>query len=52
MIVCGLLGKISLPFNLKNKLCGISNVALVICIWLMFKLDFSPNDISIGYELY
>jgi hypothetical protein len=36
--------KISDFFNLKNKLCAISKVALVVCLWLIFKLDFDLDD--------
>jgi hypothetical protein len=31
-------------FNLKNKLCAISKVALVVFLWLIFKLDFDLDD--------
>jgi hypothetical protein len=36
--------KISDFFNLKNKLCAISKVALVKILWLIFKLDFDLDD--------
>jgi hypothetical protein len=36
--------KISDFFNLKNKLCAISKVALVVFLWLIFKLDFDLDD--------
>jgi hypothetical protein len=31
-------------FNFKNKLCAISKVALVVFVWLIFKLDFDLDD--------
>jgi hypothetical protein len=38
--------KISDFFNLKNKFCGISKVALVECECLIFKLHFGlDNDL-------
>jgi hypothetical protein len=38
--------RISDFFDLKNKLCGISKVALVECEWLIFKLHFGlDNDL-------
>jgi hypothetical protein len=38
--------KISNFSDLKNKLCGISKVALVECEWLIFKLHFGlENDL-------
>jgi hypothetical protein len=33
-------------FDLKNKLCGISKVALVEYEWLIFKLHFGLDRIS------
>jgi hypothetical protein len=36
--------KISYFFNLKNKLCAISKVALVVFLWLIFKLNFDLDD--------
>jgi hypothetical protein len=39
--------KISYFSNLKNKLCVISKVVLLMCIWLIFKFDFDLDD-----ELY
>jgi hypothetical protein len=36
--------KISDFFDLKNKLCGISKVALVECEWLIFKLHFGLDN--------
>jgi hypothetical protein len=36
--------KISYFFYLKNKLCTISKVALVVFLWLIFKLDFDLDD--------
>jgi hypothetical protein len=30
--------------DLKNKLCAISKVALVVFLWLIFKLDFDLDD--------
>jgi hypothetical protein len=39
--------KISKFFNLKNKLCAISKVALVVFLWLIFKLDFDLDDVLI-----
>jgi hypothetical protein len=36
--------KISDIFNLKKNLCAISKVALVIFLWLIFKLDFDLDD--------
>jgi hypothetical protein len=36
--------KISDFFNLKNKLCAISKVALIVFVWLIFKLDFDLDD--------
>jgi hypothetical protein len=36
--------KISDFFYLKEKLCGISKVALVVFLWLIFKLDFDLDD--------
>jgi hypothetical protein len=35
-----LMVKLSNFFDLKNKLCIISKVALIKCVWLIFKLDF------------
>jgi hypothetical protein len=31
-------------FDLKKKLCAISKVALVVFLWLIFKLDFDLDD--------
>jgi hypothetical protein len=31
-------------FDLKKKLCAISKVALVVFVWLIFKLDFDLDD--------
>jgi hypothetical protein len=31
-------------FDLKNKLCAISKVALIVFLWLIFKLDFDLDD--------
>ena len=39
-----LMVKISIFFNLKNKLCATSKVALIKCLWLIFKLDFDLDD--------
>jgi hypothetical protein len=39
-ISCVLVFKISIYFGL----CAISKVALVICLWLIFKLDFDLDD--------
>jgi hypothetical protein len=39
-----LVKKISDCFYLKNKLCAISKVALVVFLWLIFKLDFDLDD--------
>jgi hypothetical protein len=36
--------KISYCFDLKNKLCVISKVSLVVILWLIFKLDFDLDD--------
>jgi hypothetical protein len=36
--------KISEFFDLKNKLCVISKVALIVFLWLIFKLDFDLDD--------
>jgi hypothetical protein len=36
--------KFSNFFYLKNKLCAISKVALVVFLWLIFKLDFDLDD--------
>jgi hypothetical protein len=36
--------KISKFFYLKKNLCAISKVALIICIWLIFNLDFDLDD--------
>jgi hypothetical protein len=36
--------KISYFFYLKNNLCAISKVALVVFLWLIFKLDFDLDD--------
>jgi hypothetical protein len=30
--------------DLKNKLCAISKVALVVFLWLIFKLNFDLDD--------
>jgi hypothetical protein len=39
-ILCILVGKISDFFYLKKNLCAISKIALVVFLWLIFKLDF------------
>jgi hypothetical protein len=31
-------------FDLKNNLCAISKVALVVFLWLIFKRDFDLDD--------
>jgi hypothetical protein len=36
--------KISDFFDLKKNLCAISKVALVVFLWLIFKLDFDLDD--------
>jgi hypothetical protein len=36
--------KVSDFFYLKNNLCAISKVALVVFLWLIFKLDFDLDD--------
>jgi hypothetical protein len=36
--------KISDFFDLKNNLCANSKVALVVFLWLIFKLDFDLDD--------
>jgi hypothetical protein len=36
--------KISDLFDLKNNLCANSKVALVVFLWLIFKLDFDLDD--------
>jgi hypothetical protein len=36
--------KISNFFDLKNKLCATSKVAIVKCLGLIFKLDFDLDD--------
>jgi hypothetical protein len=36
--------KISDFFYLKKSLCAISKVALVVFLWLIFKLDFNIDD--------
>jgi hypothetical protein len=36
--------KISDFFYLKNKLCAISKLALLVFLWLIFKLDFDLDD--------
>jgi hypothetical protein len=36
--------KISDFFDLKKKLCAILKVALVVFVWLIFKLDFDLDD--------
>jgi hypothetical protein len=36
--------KISDFFDLKKKLCAISKLALVVFVWLIFKLDFDLDD--------
>jgi hypothetical protein len=43
-IIYVLVVKISDFFNLKNNLCAISKVALVVFVWLIFKLDFDLDD--------
>jgi hypothetical protein len=39
-----LMVKISDFFYLKKKLCANSKVALVVFLWLIFKLDFDLDD--------
>jgi hypothetical protein len=36
--------KISDFFYLKNKLCAISKVALIVFVWLILKLNFDLDD--------
>jgi hypothetical protein len=36
--------KISDFFYLKKNLCAISKVALIVFLWLIFKLDFDLDD--------
>jgi hypothetical protein len=43
-IIHVLVVKISDFFDLKNKLCVISKVALVVFVWLIFKLDLNLDD--------
>jgi hypothetical protein len=37
-------GKVSYFFSLKNNLCANSKVALIVCVWLIFKLGFDLDD--------
>jgi hypothetical protein len=36
--------KISIYFYLFKNLCDISKIALIVCVWLIFKLDFDLDD--------
>jgi hypothetical protein len=44
--------KISDFFNFFGNLCAISKVALVVFLWLIFKLDSTLMMISFGFKLH